>query len=717
MPFRAFVLAALVCWPLGAVGGPTVDDRKKPAPVFAADVSLVSVPVFVVGRQGQAMRGLGLDDFELYDDKKRVPIVSFQYIDTTSPEAQEAIRQAPAARRRFLFLFDLSFTDPAGVMRAREAAREFVGRGLAASDLGAVATFDVNRGVRVVANFTEDRGLLLHAVDTLGVTQLARVDDPLSLAITPEATDLPFAGREMGEDANMSAVADAVLAVLARRLRAVEDSIYRSQVLGLLGSLEGLAKGLSVVEGRKQVIYFSAGFDSQALIGATGSDMRLASEALVWGDVQDVDSEARYGDMRLRGAFQDVTEVLSSADCVVHAVDVTGFGRDESVTRTEVVRDTARGASGITSGRESLNYLAVETGGRLFKDSNDLRVALSEISEMTSRYYILGYQPEDLERAGRFHTLKVKVRRKGARVSHRAGFHERPAPAAQTPLQRKFEAAQLVMTGLGARGLRLSALCLPFPAKGERQTLGLVLQVPLADLPSGGSLSLEVYGYAVAEDGTVRDHLAQLARLDPSRIERGGGVEGISFFGTLKVPPGRYTLKLMVQDAATGASGVQFIDVAVPEHDPRSSFLLPPVVMDDADRWLLIDMSNAAADGGGFPFTAGGRPFIPRTSFRVRGGVRETLALIAYQAERPGDPAAGLEIRSSLVDGSGTPVPPGMLRIERVYRDPGGRRTYLFAYTPEVLAAGDYTLRIGIGEANTRIESYSLLRVSKASAP
>ena len=29
----------------------------------------------------------------------------------------------------------------------------------------AVATFDVNRGIRLVANFTEDRPLLLHAVN------------------------------------------------------------------------------------------------------------------------------------------------------------------------------------------------------------------------------------------------------------------------------------------------------------------------------------------------------------------------------------------------------------------------------------------------------------------------------------------------------------------------------------------------------------------------
>ena len=50
-----------------------------------------------------------------------------------------------------------------------------------ASDLAAVATFDVSNGLRVVANFTEDRALLAHAVDTLGVPQLSRIRDPLNL--------------------------------------------------------------------------------------------------------------------------------------------------------------------------------------------------------------------------------------------------------------------------------------------------------------------------------------------------------------------------------------------------------------------------------------------------------------------------------------------------------------------------------------------------------
>jgi hypothetical protein len=330
---------------------------------------------------------------------------------------------------------------------------------------------------------------------------------------------------------------------------------------------------------------------------------------------------------------------------------------------------------------------------------------------MTSRYYILGYPPRELKGLGQFHKLKVRVRRKDAHLSHRAGYYERLPRAAQTPMQRKFEAAQLVMTGAGANNLPFSALCLPFPVAGERQTLGLVLQVPRQELRWAGRMALEVYGYAVAADGTVFDHLAHLAQIEPSLADPQGAAQGISFYSTLQVPPGKYTIKLMVQEPETGAAGAQFIDVTVPPYEPHLGFLLPPMVMDDATRWLGLDLGGTRGGRAASPFAVDGEPFLPRTSFRVKNGAAEKLVLIAYAADRPSDPAAGIEIKSSLTDSRGAQMAAGPIRIVKVHREAGGRRTYVLGYTPQGLAPGDYTMRIGIGESGSRLESYALLRV------
>jgi VWFA-related protein len=162
--------------------------------VFASDVSLVLLPVFVVDKDGKAVRGLTAADFEVQQDGRRAEVVSFRYVDTTDTEDQEDLKLASAARRRFLLLFDKSFTDLPGLERSRRAAGDFVRRRLSPTDLAAVATFDVHNGIRIVANFTDDRALLSHAIATLGVPSLAKISDPLGLAVDIGLTDLQAQG-------------------------------------------------------------------------------------------------------------------------------------------------------------------------------------------------------------------------------------------------------------------------------------------------------------------------------------------------------------------------------------------------------------------------------------------------------------------------------------------------------------------------------------------
>lgn len=683
---------------------------QKQPPVFRSEVSLVLVPVFVIDSDGRAVRGLRAEDFEVQEDGGRAEIVSFRYVDTAEPEEQAELRQASAARRRFLLLFDKSFTDLAGLNRARKASAAFVRIRLAPSDLAAVATFDVHKGVRLVANFTDDRALLAHAIETLGVPTLSKISDPLGLAADLLATDI-VPGGSPGDAETPQELLNNVTAVLVRQMRAAEREQYRNHIQTLFGGFEDLAEGLRRVDGRKQVLFFSAGFDSRLLVGEEGHDRETTALSIAEGRLWEVDGLARHGDSRLRELFAEATRDLARADAVVHAVDVTGHGEDATLTRTTPLADASRGAT--IPGRESLNYLSAETGGRFFKDTNDLVPVLNEMLEMTSRYYVLGFQPRKERGPGTFHKIKVKVARKGAKLSHRPGYFERGSTPGRTVLRRQFEAAQLVLTGVGPSDLEFASLCLPFPRKGERQTLGLVLQLSKESLRwrAGQATAVEVYGYAVGEDGTVHDHLAQLARVDPGKADPGGQARGISFYGTLSVPPGQYTIRLMVREEETDAAGVQFLEVTVPPYDPKAAFLLPPVVMDEQERWLRLDMQSGKASQAAFPFQVAGEPFLPRASFEVRPGRAEKLVLIAYEPSLAGDPGADLEIRSSLKTRDGRPVTPGRLKIDRVHREAGGRRTYVFDYTPDELEAGDYTLRIAIAEAGAVVESYALLRV------
>ncbi len=681
-------------------------EQEEPL-VFGTQAELVTVPVFVVDGAGDALRGLQPEDFRLWENKDEMQLVSFQYVDTTSDEAQEEIMEAPAARRRFMLLFDLSFTSPFGLHNAQKAARRLVQTGLAESDLGAVATYDTNRGLRILQNFTSDRPSLSHAINHLGVSNVASVIDPLALfdgALVPDQVAAGGAGA--GGDSAQSVAADQALAVILRRMRDADQASYRAQIMSLMQGLEDLAAGLRQVEGRKQIIYFSTGFDTRELTGARGQEQDAANLSLAGGRIWEVDGMARFGDTRLRRVFADATKTLANSDTLVHAVDITGLEGPD-------IRQTGSGRGAYyQNGRDALHFIANETGGRLFKDTNDFSRALGEVMDMTSRFYVLGYQPKAKKGPGEFHKIKVKVARKGAKVSHRAGYYERVERPQQTVLQRQFESAQLVMTGAGPNDLSFDALVLPFPKADGKQTLGVVLQVPRSELRwDRGPMSLEVFGYVVDREGTIRDHIAQMVRIDPDVADPDGTALGVSFFGTFDVAAGEYTVKLMIQEPDTDAAGVQFIDLTVPPYDSQRGFLLPPVVVDDMASWLGLAINPERGSMKSFPFAMGGKPFLPRTSFEVKPGRPEKLVLISYQPDRPIDPAAQLTIRSSVTDAAGQFVPGGVMQLAGIEHN-AGHRTYILDYTPDDLEPGDYTLRIGVGEDGVgQVESYARLRI------
>src|SRR4029077_16095435 len=119
----------------GAIGAITPAGRAAGplgAQTFSgtADVVEVEVPVQVV-RDGQPVRGLTANDFELTEGRKKLVITGFQVVDLAAQPARGGVQAAPVAgRRQFLLLFDLAFSGPKGIAAAREAARGLVLRGL-----------------------------------------------------------------------------------------------------------------------------------------------------------------------------------------------------------------------------------------------------------------------------------------------------------------------------------------------------------------------------------------------------------------------------------------------------------------------------------------------------------------------------------------------------------------------------------------------------------
>ena len=168
-----------------------------------------------------------------------------------------------------------------------------VRRNLAESDIAAVATFDVNRGIRILANFTEDRAILPMPIDTLGVPTMPRMSDPPACLPTPSpSTSRAVEPEEHGIERRCD---PAVLAPRAPDMRKPTATVSAAGV-GAHREQGGTGQGMNLVQGRKQLIYFSAGFDHRALVGQTGSESRIPPKRRSRDDIWEVDAFTRYGD-------------------------------------------------------------------------------------------------------------------------------------------------------------------------------------------------------------------------------------------------------------------------------------------------------------------------------------------------------------------------------------------------------------------------------------
>src|SRR5690606_35891129 len=77
------------------------------------------------------------------------------------------------------------------------------------------------------------------------------------------------------------------------------------------------------------------------------------------------------------------------------------------------------------------NSVAVDTGGLMIRNENNIGRALDRVAEDAGRYYVLAYQPANPNFDGKYRPIQVRVKRDGLRVRARRGYLALP-PARMT---------------------------------------------------------------------------------------------------------------------------------------------------------------------------------------------------------------------------------------------------------------------------------------------
>ena len=665
----------------------------------STEVVEVEVPVQVV-RDGQPVRGLTAADFELYEGRKKLAVTGFHAVDLAAPAAARG-GVPPAGRRQLLLLFDLAFSNPKAVVAAREAARSLVLKGVRPGDLVGVATYSAAHGPQILLGFTSDRRQVDAALDVLGAVRDERSGDPLRLVMKRGAGGrAQLAGPSVEADtARSNELIDAQGGQLANLGKESTRSNEKAAATALTRAYVQLAQMLRGLPGRKQVVYFSEGFNSALLTGGGGAARQPGSlgvgddaaaqnqDALQQDranqDFYLTDSEQSFGSSQAVNALERMLEEFRRSDCVIQAVDIGGL---------RAGGEQAPGARG--GGQDTLLAMARGTGGELVQNSNDLAGAIGGILDRTSVTYVLSFQP-DKGKPGDYHKLRVELKNapRGTRVSYRPGYFS-PKPYGQlNPLEKLFEASSRLMGGEEAGTVPGAVLAAPFRGAADKAYVPVLIEADGPALLAGEpppALPVEVYVYALDAAGAIQDFLYQQLGLDLAKAGAGLRQGGLKFVGHLDLPPGEYSLRTLVRNGASGAFSLRVLPLTVPAFG-RGPALLPPLFPDTAaNRWVTVREAPRGGPPVDYPFIARQQPYVPASRPVLASGAEVPLALVGYDLG-PGD----LKVAARLLAADGKEAATGGVRLlQREATAAGGPDRLLAAFRPPALPPGEYTLSV-----------------------
>jgi VWFA-related protein len=603
----------------------------------------------------------------------------------TAQAAQPGVVLPPAAHRNFLLMFDLANSSPGTIGRASAAARQFVESQLGPNDIAAVAVFTTAGGAKMITSFTADRGVLRTAIETLGHPKYFKIADPLMISVNSAAATVADnsgtgQGGQAGGKTDMQSLISEEMEQQNALTKRVSNDELRTRLRQQLVQFGNVARILDRLQGQKQIILLSEGFDATVVTGRdlASQENRDDDEAVLSGEGYSVDTSARFGNASSNNDIQQMAELFRRSDVVLHAIDIKG------------IRSGSEASEGATKSKasEGLNLITRPTGGTVFKNANDMTENFARMLRQQETIYVLGFAARATDKPGKFHNLKVKVNNapRGTRVSSRGGYYE---PSNKiSDLERALTLAEMLMTDAPMKDVDLSLTATTLPGPGGKARVPVLIEIPGSKLLAGitgKTLVSNLYVYAFDKNSKVVDFMQQRIALD---LEKAGDTirsSGIRYFGTLKLTPGDYAIKALLRVEDNGKTGLVRSDVTVPAFD--SATILPPVLFAEASNWAML-LAPSRGDDYPYPFATGDAKFIPQNRPTVKAGSEYNVALFLYRV-----PLEGLGVTPSIVGVSGTP---NVKLLGRTAADDRGGVKLLFNFKPENIPAGSHELRFTV---------------------
>ena len=505
-------------------------SAQQEPPTFRTATRLVEIAVTVLDSKGNAVAGLAAADFVVLDEGKPRPVELFSFDGAragTTPGAaatpgaatapppgvftNRPSAGAPAARSVTALVLDNINTTPLQGVTARAQAMQYL-RQLAPQTV--VAVYLLASKLFVLHDFTDD------AVVLRGRLEAARLPAP-----TAWETDVRQSVVEAEAFVRMFPEDQALAVDLMRnklRVDAMADAaIRRDRLERSLAQIEALGAHLAGIPGRKSLIWIGGGF-SMAAVTATTAGQRQTPELLETSEKEVREVSRRLAQQGIVLYIVDAHYLESPSDSrPATRMPVPQSGRGNF----ELLMDVATASNDV---RPAMQTMASITGGRYFYP-NDVTSGVDKVLSDLQGSYTLGFYMRD-EPDGKWHKLRVQVKRAGLSVRHREGYLADPN-AAQSVKWTEETWRSAISSPLASPAIPLTATC-KWTAFDDMSVTVLADTDALEFRPDGKNLKADLeilFGDRTAEGvshtsrSTVASTVAasdwETARLQPTRIE------------------------------------------------------------------------------------------------------------------------------------------------------------------------------------------------------
>jgi VWFA-related protein len=531
-------------------------------PVFRAGINTVRVDVIVTDRQGNPVTDLKLEDFEIQEDGKPQKAETFRLVKidaTTQPSyTSRALRTrndeetaaADENSRIFAFFLDDYHVLRESSMSMRKPVIDFIANQLAPSDLATV----------------------MYPLTPVDAAVLTRNHQGIINAVEK------FEGRKYRYEP-----VNAVENGYVFRLTPDQIEMIRRQVT--LGAIRGLCTKLgSLREGRKSLILLSEGFNATlppqmrsnlpgGAIGTTGIGGGATTDPFA-ADNNPMEDRVQFSQgMDLQRELQDVWDACNRNNTAIYAVDPRGLATGGFDITSNISARTSQNY--LNASLDTLRSLAENTDGRAIVNRNDLAAGMKQIIRDASAYYLVGYNSTQAPTDGKFHSIRVRVKRPGVQVRHRQGYWAysaedvkravagpKPGPPAEIS---KALAAIAPMTNR-----RYIRTWIGNDKGADGQTRVTLLWEPLPPTPGvkrDEPRRVTVLATSAAGDIVYRGRV-------PSELAAPGNGGIIRF----EAPPGKLGLRLTIEGDGTGTLDTEDRDLVIPDLSaPEVIFSTPKV--------------------------------------------------------------------------------------------------------------------------------------------